>query len=831
MGVQERLTEIKDKKSYSSPAKRIMDHLKPILSKSGEMKKRWMWELMQNATDLGDSIKMKIEICEDKLIFSHNGKPFTLAEAFDLIMPDSSKDENRETKRSVIGQFGTGFLSTHILSKIIEVSGIVEDNGDYFSFEFTLDRSQRTNKVFLIESIKKSEKQYKSSLKKLRSAPSVEFQTHFTYLIDQTYDSIDGQEIVDQGLITFKDLIPYVMTFRPQIEELLLVDHRVNSAPISFKREEIESDIENLILVDTVVFQNGNKIKNTLIGKIVNDEAEIAFPLRHIKDDHFRVNKYPSHCPKLFCAFPMIGTKEHSLPFIINSEHFEPNIERDGIDISEYDQINRDILVQGKDAYLEFLKMVQDYYWLGAYQLCHLKPSGIIENDTKKWFEDNISDQLNEGILKYKLIELDESLEPQSLENLGRIYIPYVEKSKKSKSEILDKIFNVAITLIPDEIPSKSTFKNWYSAIDFSLFQAEKLDLKKLCHLVDPESATVEDIAEKYQLTNDVVIDVFRNLTELVIQQGEEELLNQYSLIITQSLKFKKLKGLKIDKIKGKVLTKKQAELIKDIYWNLSGSDIRDELINKDFESIKNLLDEDDSIILKDFVSDTDSLLRDFEGSFKDEDFLLTLRDLFSWYSKSGISESLLAKLMPYFTANKSQLYLSTKNADELEYAFDIEISGKSEVLARIAKSEISKEELEIIANNSSFIRSFISWSTNTVEQNPNKELGNIGEKFIFNDLKKKFGEKRVIWKDASEYDFIVLEKDIKTVKYYIDAKTTGKGIANADNVPFFMQMAQWNFLDAEEAKEKYIIARVFKKEESFNVKYLKLDKVILSKN
>ena len=828
MSIQHRLEEIKDKKSYSSPAKRIMDHLKPILSKSSEMKKRWIWELMQNATDLGDSIKMRVEIFQDKLVFSHNGKNFTLSEAFDLIMPDSSKDENREVKKSVIGQFGTGFLSTHILSKKIGVQGVVEENGEYFSFNFNLDRSERGNKPFLIESIKSSESEYKSSLKKLKRLPSSEFQTHFTYFINDTYDLIDGHHIVNEGLKTLEDLIPYVLTFRPEIEELMVIDHRNNVPPISYRREDLHSDIEGLYLINTIVFQSGKKIEEILMGNILTKDAEIAFPIKRIKENQFRLLPYPKNCPKLFCAFPLIGTHEFSLPFVLNSENFEPNRERDGVDISEYDPLNRQILVQAKDAYLKLLATIQDHTWLNAYHVCRLKSAVLSHPADKKWFDSTISEILKDGILEYDLVEFDRSLGADSLGSLGSMYIPYVEKSIKSKTNIIEEIFQIALQLIPESIPGKSTYKHWYNSIDFSIFQSEKLDLKRLCEVVDQKKDTVAQAAEELKISQETLISAFRDLTQLIVNQEAAELLDKHTLICTQNLKLKKLKGLKIDKIKSKGLTKKQVELIININLELSGIDVRDKLIHKNFESIADLLDEDETIEFDSFVTETDTFLRDFDGDFKDEDFLLILKDLFSWYGKSGIDEARLSKLMPYFSANKSQLYLNTKTPDELEFAFDIEISGKSEVLTKIAKSKISKEELELFANNTDLIHSFLNWTNDTVPENPDKELGNIGEEFIYNFLTKKFGKDRVIWKDASEYDFIVLEKDIKTVKYYLDAKTTGRAISNSDTVPFFMKMAQWNFLERNEALSKYIIARIFKKGNSWEVKFIKLTKEVV---
>ncbi len=193
MNIQNKLKDLKDQKSYSSPAKRVMEHLQPILNKSNDLRQRWMWELLQNASDLGDNVKARFEINTDKLKFSHNGKPFTLIEAYNLIMPDSNKDDEATHKKSVIGQFGTGFISTHILSKIIQIEGIIEDEEQLYGFNFQLDRSERNDKDFLIQSIKNSEAQYWENPKEIDELPDDEFQTSFTYYIDNTYSSLIGQ--------------------------------------------------------------------------------------------------------------------------------------------------------------------------------------------------------------------------------------------------------------------------------------------------------------------------------------------------------------------------------------------------------------------------------------------------------------------------------------------------------------------------------------------------------------------------------------------------------------------------------------------------------------
>ncbi len=825
MNIQNKLKDLKDLKSYSIPAKRVLEHLKSILSKSNDLRQRWMWELLQNASDLGDNIKARFEITSDRLIFSHNGKPFTLDEAYNLIMPDSTKDDEVTHKKSVIGQFGTGFISTHILSKIVEIEGIIEDDEQYYSFKFNLDRSNKNDKDFLIQSIKNSEAEYRKNLEELEELPDDEFQTSFTYHIDNTYSSLRGQEIVDDGIESFKELIPYVLTFRPQLESIEIIDRRKTLTRLTFKRDEVECDIDDLIIIKTICYRNGKHIEDVLIGNILEGETEIAFPIQEIEESKYQLLPFPEECPRLFCAFPMIGTSDFNFPVVIHSEKFTPNRERDGIELSDYDEENRARLVEARMAFKRLLEIFEENEWTEAFNICHFTNPDISDTEIKKWFVKEIFNPIKDGIYITNLIELDSSLELEEKRiSLSSAYVPYVDKRIKSKEKIVKTIYDFAFKMMSGQIPSKEHFLSWYKILDFEIFDSEKLSIDKLCELIAPDG-NLTQFANSENMTEDEIVEYFIDLVEFVIEQDEEELLGKYNLLLNQNNVFTKIKGLKLDHIEHKGLKDGYDEKLKDIYYSLSNTDCRDTLLHKEFESIDDLIDEEDTYDFKELSRDTDEELRNYEGNFQDEDFLLILKDLFNWYTTCGLTEDTLMNIFPYFSQNKSQLYLNTKTPQELEYAFDIEISGKSEVLAKLANSSLSENDLEIIADNPKLVSKFIEWLNSKQVDNPDKELGDIGEEFLYHQLCQIFGEKRVLWEDKSEYDFRVLEKDLTTTKYFIDAKTTGRGIANSDNVPFFMRTAQWNFLDKQQAREKYLIARIFKNGGTIDVKYLKLNK------
>jgi hypothetical protein len=816
MYIQNKLTDLKDQKSYSIPAKRVMEHLKPILSKSNDLRQRWMWELLQNASDLGDNVKARFEITADNMKFCHNGKPFSLDEAYNLIMPDSTKDDETTHKKSVIGQFGTGFISTHILSKIIQIDGIIEDDEQFYSFNFHLDRSERNDKNFLIQSIKDAEAEYRENLKEIDKLPEDEFQTSFTYYIDNTYSSLKGQEIVDDGIESFKELIPYVLTFRPQLTEIEVIDRRTTTTKFTFKRDVVESDIEDLIIIKTVCHKDGKHIEDRLIGKIIEDETEIAFPIEEIGVSKFQLLPFPEKCPRLFCAFPMIGTSDFNFPVVVHSEKILPNRERDGLELTDFDEENRERLVEAKTAFRRLLEIIQENEWTEAFNICRFSNPNITDPKTKRWFVKKIFIPIKEGILNTKLIELDSSLElDEQRISLSTSYIPYADRRIKKKKKTVKKIYNFAFQVMAKKIPCKEHFLKWYEILDFEIFESKKLDIERLCEMVSNPG--------KNNIKNNTV-NFYVDLVSFVIKKDKRSLLNKHGILVDQKNKLRTTNVLKLDEISHKQLNDDFDEKLKNIYASLTKKDCRNFLLHKNFEKIYDILEKEDKYYLKELAKDIDEELRNYEVNFQDEKFLLILKNLFSWYTTCGLSDETLKNLFPYFSQNKSQLYLNTKTAKELEYAFDIEISGKSEVLAKLANSSLSENELEIIAVNPKLVSNFIEWINSKQEDNPNEELGDIGEEFLHFKLCQIFGEDRVLWENKSEYDFRILETDLDNTKYYIDAKTTGKGIANAENVPFYMRTAQWHFLDREQAFDKYVIARVYKNGSGFDVKYVKIN-------
>jgi hypothetical protein len=112
--------------------------------------KRWVWELIQNAKDV--NIEGKVRVCieaglddaDAHITFKHNGSAFSAENIRFLIEQVSSKDRTNDStgRPTTTGRFGTGFLTTHLLSERVVVKGVAEGRG--FAprkFKLSLDRS------------------------------------------------------------------------------------------------------------------------------------------------------------------------------------------------------------------------------------------------------------------------------------------------------------------------------------------------------------------------------------------------------------------------------------------------------------------------------------------------------------------------------------------------------------------------------------------------------------------------------------------------------------------------------------------------------------------
>lgn len=147
---RDKIRDLRSTAQETQAAIKIRDKLTDLRSKDVLISSyRWIWELIQNAKDCPNpSGKIDIEILFDStrriVEFKHNGKLFSTKNIVYLIEQVSTKDRTRNSEST--GKFGTGFLTTNLLSPVVKISGLLHDDDDdkIAGFEVTLDRSGNT---------------------------------------------------------------------------------------------------------------------------------------------------------------------------------------------------------------------------------------------------------------------------------------------------------------------------------------------------------------------------------------------------------------------------------------------------------------------------------------------------------------------------------------------------------------------------------------------------------------------------------------------------------------------------------------------------------------
>lgn len=304
-------------------AQGVFKHLNEM--KSSGRYTRWIWELLQNARDVAadadNYLATEVRYNREELAFLHNGRGFTVDEIAHLIFYGSTKVEDERT----IGQYGSGFLTTHLLSWEIEVSGQLE-NSNWFNFR--LARKPESVKV-LQDSMDQSWEAFKSSIKESRpeSLPD-SFTTQFVYPIREQ----EAEQVVEAGIETLKQCAPYVVISNPQFSRINI---DFPGEKMCFEAKRPESDPSSIQQITVTEDTNGNSKDRQYLLTKGNMETSVIVPLE--SEDGGLVCQSVEKIPRLFLGFPLVGTEVFSFPAVINSFKFTPTENRNGVYLGKND--------------------------------------------------------------------------------------------------------------------------------------------------------------------------------------------------------------------------------------------------------------------------------------------------------------------------------------------------------------------------------------------------------------------------------------------------------------------------------------------------------------
>ncbi len=352
--------EIKDRVLTENTAQGILNHLRDLESNRARMQRRWIWELLQNARDAsadGDTeLIASVDLRNGELLFRHNGHGFKLEEVAHLIYHGSTKLEDENT----IGQYGSGFLTTHLLSPEIGVSGQLSD-GRPFSFNL---RREVTSASALSDSMDRAWNEFDTYSEDVPNS----FTTQFRYPIGE-----ESAGAVEEGFETLRRCAPYVVAFNRQFRKITIESPEETINFTVIKRERVSDKGLEIITVGVGDDENLNE-RRFLLGE--GTQASVVVPIGSIGD---QISCLPlEELPRLFLGFPLVGTESFSFPSVVNSFQFTPTENRDGVylgqSVDEVNRVNQAVIVEACKLHLKILAFAAESGWENVHILADVPP-------------------------------------------------------------------------------------------------------------------------------------------------------------------------------------------------------------------------------------------------------------------------------------------------------------------------------------------------------------------------------------------------------------------------------------------------------------------------
>ncbi|WP_151707546.1 sacsin N-terminal ATP-binding-like domain-containing protein, partial [Acinetobacter sp. TUM15064] len=267
---------------------------------------RAVWELVQNACDLTTECEVVLDY-KDGFSFTHNGKPFTTKSFISLIKQVSGK-YGEETNIPEVGKYGTGFLTTHTFGRKFRINSTLEANNTFFEIkDFLIDRSPKEWKT-LSENIRTQKENVYELIQKGASLANPEIKTTFTFLPETDQE----RNYIAESSKDLEDYIPIVLTINDRLKKVKIV---LNDSETSFeriKKIKVEND-KGIELYKTTISKNGtNKIIYSIIE--TDDQIEVILPI----NENLELFQFSERIARLFLYYPLIGSEDFGLNFVIN---------------------------------------------------------------------------------------------------------------------------------------------------------------------------------------------------------------------------------------------------------------------------------------------------------------------------------------------------------------------------------------------------------------------------------------------------------------------------------------------------------------------------------
>ena len=471
-------------------AQAVHKHLSKLFQEEARFRSRWVWELLQNARDASPEEGVRVSLIHqiDRMIFRHNGVPFTHKSVAHLIYHGSTKYDLSDS--SPIGQFGTGFLTTHLISKTVMVKGRTDDGKQ---FRFPLDR-RGSNADELKEVMDASWEAFTQSLAEAKVDKTSDFSTEYEYPL--TSSSVN--DVVTEGIADLITNAAYLLAFNDKIRSVK-VEQPNRSVAIEKTACQPLAEIAQCFHVRELAL--GRDPVSRYVAVITNDGTSCAVEIKKTGESWKLVEQV--QVPRIFVAFPLTSTRDFCLPVVINNEKLQPREDRDTLFLrpnKEGKHPNMTCIERACDLAARLAVLAAEENWNGAATLARVSPLLQWEWIDANWFR---------GALTERFIKPLRSAEVMMTATSKRIAPAGGMIPMTADLELCHDLWDIAsqIKSISEQLPCRDEALIWAE----NLRSWTSLLVKPGEHL--NESLTIERICEKVAAWG-TVTDIKKQLTE-----------------------------------------------------------------------------------------------------------------------------------------------------------------------------------------------------------------------------------------------------------------------------------------------------------------------------
>jgi hypothetical protein len=410
MAYSEKTKSSISKNNLKLTADKVIQILDQVRDEGKKSRRRWIWELMQNAKDVKNvygQVSIEIELTAEQLIFRHNGDPFRIDNLTGLIQQVSSKPSDGKDEETT-GKFGTGFISTHLLSDVIVVRGVVQEpNENPKRIEIELNRSGETSEE-LMPAIEKAlqlvdviddDTEYPPLLDYATKRTEADFDNEFIYsLLNE-----EAKQAAKVGVEDLKTTLPLTLAFIDKLKQVRVINH-LDGEDITYRCEK-KSDANRIREFEIQI----NKDSKRVFVLYSNDNYSLAAEVNNLKE--YKLIETQLNQPYLYRDFPLVGTDNFYFPFILNGRNLYPTEKRDSILLNgqkKKPEHNKTVFAEAIEGCKSFIEYLISKNALNRYvALLSRFPSYDFEEDTREWFLKDIQTNYRQHLLTLPVIETE----------------------------------------------------------------------------------------------------------------------------------------------------------------------------------------------------------------------------------------------------------------------------------------------------------------------------------------------------------------------------------------------------------------------------------------